>query len=56
MGVPALAGFAIGHPILGTQQITTSQLFAIDPNGRWARTFSRYYVLENERSFLEGLQ
>ncbi|WP_349238615.1 DUF6634 family protein [Bosea sp. F3-2] len=27
--------------------ITTSQLFMIDPDGRWARTFSRFYRLDN---------
>lgn len=44
--VPCLIGLAEGHPRLGTKLITTSQLFFIDPNGKWARTFSRFYRLE----------
>jgi hypothetical protein len=41
-----LRGFVYGHPILGSQrEIHTSQLFAINPDKHWARTFSRYYRL-----------
>lgn len=44
--VPCLVGLAEGHPRLGTKLVTTSQLFCVDPNGGWARTFSRFYRLE----------
>ncbi|MDR6827688.1 hypothetical protein J2X48_001414 [Bosea sp. BE271] len=44
--VPCLIGIVEGHPRLGTKLITTSQLFCVDPNGAWARTFSRFYKLE----------
>ncbi|WP_199084643.1 DUF6634 family protein [Bosea sp. ASV33] len=45
--VPNLIGLADGHPRLGTRLITTSQLFFVDPNRKWARTFSRFYRLEH---------
>lgn len=44
--VPCLVGTAQNHPRLGTRLITTSQLFAVDPHGRWARTLSRFYCLD----------
>ncbi|WP_442754270.1 DUF6634 family protein [Methylocystis sp. JAN1] len=40
---PALAGIATGHPILGDRRIVSSELFAIDCDAGWARTFSRFY-------------
>ncbi|MCG7394267.1 hypothetical protein MHY87_15280 [Microvirga sp. ACRRW] len=40
-----LQGFGIDHPLLGTTQIVTSGLFAIDPSAGWARTYSRFYRL-----------
>lgn len=46
--VPCLIGLAEGHPRLGTRLVTTSQLFLVDPNGKWARTFSRFYRLDND--------
>lgn len=46
--VPCLIGSVSGHPRLGNRLITTSQLFMIDPNGRWARTLSRFYRLDPE--------
>lgn len=46
--VPCLVGRAENHPRLGTRMITTSQLFLVDPNGKWARTFSRFYRLDND--------
>lgn len=44
--VPCLIGLAEGHPRLGTKLVTTSQLFCVDPDFKWARTFSRFYKLE----------
>lgn len=44
--VPCLVGTAVGHPRLGTTLVSTSQLFAVDPGGQWARTMSRFYKLE----------
>jgi hypothetical protein len=40
-----LTGFAAGHPLLGSKQIVTSHLWALDPDRQWARTFSRFYRL-----------
>ncbi len=40
-----LVGEVVGHPILGTRSITTSQLIAIHPEAGWARTVSRWYGL-----------
>ncbi len=45
--VPCLVGIVSDHPRLGSRMITTSQLFYVDPDGKWARTFSRFYRLEN---------
>lgn len=44
--LPCLVGYAENHPRLGSKIITTSQLFAMDPEGKWARTLSRFYRLE----------
>lgn len=44
--LPCLIGYADNHPRLGSKIITTSQLFAIDPKGKWARTLSRFYRIE----------
>lgn len=41
----ALTGFAAGHPRLGFSRIVTSPLWVLDPELRWARTLSRFYVL-----------
>lgn len=48
--VPCLRGFVRNHPILKSKLITTSQLFHVDPTGRWARTLSRFYRLEEPLS------
>lgn len=40
-----LDGFVSGHPRLGEGRTFTSQLWAADPDGRWIRTLSRFYVL-----------
>jgi hypothetical protein len=51
-GYPHLFGQVSGHPRLGDQRfIATSPYFHIDPAGRWARTWSRFYVL---RAYDEG--
>jgi len=43
---PALAGATTGHPLLGDCPIIrTSELFAIDADRGWARTYSRFYRL-----------
>ena len=46
-GKPAiiLAGIVTGHPRLHNGPATTSLVVALDPRGRWARTFSRWYRL-----------
>ncbi len=44
--VPALVGTVAGHRSIAEARLTiTSELFAIDPRGRWARTWSRFYWL-----------
>lgn len=40
-----LTGFAAGHPLLGSKQVVTTHLWALDPELRWARTLSRFYRL-----------
>ena len=40
-----LMGLVAGHPSAGPGPILTSILFAIDPQLKWARTLSRFYVL-----------
>jgi hypothetical protein len=45
-GAPILWGKASGHPRLGDIWITTSHLIAINIEQGWARTVSRWYVLE----------
>ena len=42
---PCLIGEVVGHPILGSCEAITSELFALDPSRRWARTATRYYRL-----------
>jgi hypothetical protein len=45
-GGSALRGEVRDHPLLGTRSdILTSEMFAMDAHGRWARTFSRFYRL-----------
>ncbi|MGE7471973.1 DUF6634 family protein [Bosea sp. NPDC003192] len=46
--VPCLIGQVSNHPRLGNRLITTSQLFMVDPDGRWARTLSRFYRLADD--------
>lgn len=43
--VPILAGRAVGHPILGSRDVCTSEIFAVDVAFRWVRSFSRFYRL-----------
>ncbi len=42
---PALVGWASAHPLLGSREVVTSELFAIDRRGGWARTASRFFAL-----------
>ena len=44
--VPVALGHCIGHPVLRDGQVTTSQVYIIDPELRWIRTLSRFYRLE----------
>jgi hypothetical protein len=45
-GASVLVGRVFGHPVLGSDRwIVTSELLARDPQGRWARTRSRWYRL-----------
>lgn len=47
--VPILEGLAVGHPLLGTRQVCTSEIFAIDEDFRWVRSSSRFYRLGQQR-------
>lgn len=48
-GVPCLAGTVTGHPTLDDGKcIFTSALVALDPDGAWARSRSRWYRLDTE--------
>ena len=52
--VQALTGIVTGHPgIAEGHTAITSELFAIDPS-RWARTWSRYYVLKRPLALADG--
>jgi hypothetical protein len=42
-----MIGHCTGHPTLLDGPITTSQIFLLDPEKRWARTLSRFYRLED---------
>ena len=42
---PYLHGHVCGHPLLGTQDIVTSDLIVLAPAQSWARTASRFYRL-----------
>ncbi|MDC9824841.1 hypothetical protein PRN20_13985 [Devosia sp. ZB163] len=43
--VGGLSGYVEGHPLLGCRHVVTSEVFAIDAERGWARTFSRFYRL-----------
>lgn len=48
-GVPCLTGTVTGHPRLKDgKRIFTSVLITLDPDGRWARSRSRWYRLDTE--------
>lgn len=52
-----LSGHVTGHPLLGQTHIHTSQLWALNSNHGWARTFSRYYRLgDSLRDLQEELE
>ena len=40
-----MIGTLIGHPRLADGPAHTTEIWAIDPHRRWARTLSRYYAL-----------
>jgi hypothetical protein len=40
-----LTGFVAGHPLLGNRPAMTSQVWAVDPADKWARTLNRFYKL-----------
>jgi len=42
---PALVGWVSDHPLLGSRQVMTSEIFAIDRCAGWVRTASRFYTL-----------
>lgn len=42
----ALIGNVEGHPRIGDdRRVVTSEIYALDTNGTWARTMNRYYRL-----------
>lgn len=44
-GAGALTGHVNQHPLLGSRRIVTSEIYAIDHEAGWARSFSRFYRL-----------
>lgn len=53
-----LSGHVSGHPeLLDGRLIRTSAVAKLDPNGRWARTVSRFYRLGRPHAdFVDGLK
>jgi hypothetical protein len=47
--LPCLIGNVSGHPLLPDRWVRTSELFAMDPDMKWARTYSRFYRLAADR-------
>lgn len=45
IGELVLEGDVRGHPVLGDNNIITSPVIALDSDGHWARTVSRWYQL-----------
>jgi hypothetical protein len=45
-----MVGTLIGHPRLPDGAVHTTEVWAIDPCRRWARTLSRFYVLGTRRT------
>ena len=43
---PVLLGEVIAHPHCGPGLVHTSPVWVLDPEGAWALTLSRFYVLE----------
>ena len=53
---PCLIGTVYQHPALGSlSDIHTSELILIDPERRWARTWSRFYRLGNQQLTEAGI-
>jgi hypothetical protein len=40
-----LVGFVAGHPLVGNRPAMTSQVWVVDPAGKWVRTLNRFYKL-----------
>ncbi|WP_374379349.1 DUF6634 family protein [Dongia sp.] len=53
---PCLLGTVVEHPLFGTQEITTSQVWSANLPARWARTYSRWYRLGASHKELEADQ
>ena len=52
---PALIGVISGHPLIRDGRISvTSNLFALDGDGAWARTWSRWYRLREKAPPLQS--
>jgi hypothetical protein len=42
----ALIGVLVGHPTVSNRHVAmTTEIFAIDPDAGWARSWSRFYAL-----------
>jgi hypothetical protein len=42
-----LAGEVVGHPRVGPGPATTSRIYAVDRHGRWARSYSRLWRIDD---------
>lgn len=49
-----LFGRVADHPRFGNRDIHTSQVFGLDAEGNWARTYNRWYVLGTPYSACEN--
>ncbi|MCE7028096.1 DUF6634 family protein [Jiella avicenniae] len=41
-----LAGIVTGHPLVGPGRAVTSRIYAIDPQARWVRSYSRLWRVD----------